>query len=435
VKTSRKLTSPHAFRILALVACVAACLGLANGCGCSVRIGGKKKLTPSFPVGRELSTVPGVSIVCMDQQPSLRQATSSVSGGSASVQCTGRDLLSSLRLIRGGSGPRPESWGERPAIVCHGTVPQGYFRINARTKHGGRDQLIRLVCQAFTQAGDWRVSLRLVETEVTALTCSDPEALGFTLGPGGGGSSGGGGSRGGTWSVHGEFTVARFATVLTEELRESATEPGQEPASSTRFVDETGVKGAVKGRIEWQQGDHASLLAALRKVGLVPVIKCRLAWAIVVEPKASTSVSSSSLLGASESQLVDVYGKPSDRGGPSEEGRREFFYDQPGKQISFLVVKGTVRGVGIRSGATLPLSETIGIGAPMQRVTDLCGGYTSEQDIGKDTPSDDLQKGVLYKQTLPGDVFRYRLHYPELKLHFSFLPDRTLHTIWIGEPR
>jgi len=428
--TFLKLASPQVCHLLAL----AVCLGLTNGCGCSVQIGGRKKVKPSFPMGRELSTVPGVSIVCMDREPSLKQGTSTVSGGSASVQCTGRDLLSSLRVIRGGSGPRPESWGERPAVICHGTVPQGYFQINARTKHGGRDQLIRLVCQAFTQAGDWRVSLRLVETEVTALTCPDPEALGFTLVPGGGGSSGGGGSRGGTWSVHGEFTVARFATVLTEELRESATEPGQEAATSIRFVDETGVKGAVKGRIEWKQGDHESLLAALRKAGLVPVVKRRLTWAIVVEPKASTSVSSSSLLGASESQLVDVYGEPNDRGQSSKEGKREFFYDQPlGKQLSFLVVKGTVRGVGIRNGATIPLSETIGIGAPMQRITDLCGGYTSEQDIGKDTPTDDLREGVLYKKTLPGNGFRYRLHYPKLKLRFSFLPDRTLQSAWIGD--
>ncbi|MBT3291450.1 MAG: hypothetical protein HN380_29165 [Victivallales bacterium] len=429
-----KLASPRALRTLALVVTVAACLGLANGCGCSVRIGGRK-VKPSFPVEKELSTVPGVSIVCMDRRSGGSTMASS-SGQRAEVRCEGHQFLDSLRAIRGDTSSPSAKWGNRPPIICHGAVPQGYFRIHAHTKRGGRDQLIRLVCQAFTQAGDWRVSLRLVEAEVTALTCPDLGALRFALVSDSRGSSGSGSSVvDGMRSTHGTTTVAQFAEMLTDQSREDAVSVGQEAQRSARFVDETGIEGVVEGEIRWEKGDHAGLLAALRQAGLVPVVKRRLIWAIVVEPKASTSVMPSSLFGVSAEDLVDVLGEPTNRGELSPQGEREFFYDQPDKQISFLIVKGTVRAVGIRSGATVALSETIGIGAPMQRVTDLCGGYTSEQDIGEDTPSDDLREGVLYRQTLPGNESRYVLHYPELKLRVTFLPGRTLHTIWIGNPR
>jgi beta-lactamase regulating signal transducer with metallopeptidase domain len=139
----------------------AACLAIPLFVG----VAGSRSHPEPPPVGQELSDVEGVSLVRIG----TRSGTSMSSGGGY-LRTSGTDLLSILYSAGNDMGP----------IIVRAELPPGRYSLDARTDLGVRRALVDKICRVYSEAFDCRVSRRLIETEVTVMTCPDPEAVRLT---------------------------------------------------------------------------------------------------------------------------------------------------------------------------------------------------------------------------------------------------------------
>ncbi|MDX9980251.1 MAG: hypothetical protein RBU25_09535 [Lentisphaeria bacterium] len=156
-------------------------------------------------------------------------------------------------------------------------------------------------------------------------------------------------------------------------------------------------------------------------LGLVSLVSCA---------KTPEKLDPVALLGATEEQVVGVLGKPQVRG-VLREGLQEFMY----QDICFNVMleDGVVTACAIRDASSVSLNEHIRCGVPISHVTEIYGAYVSEVKVEDGMSSEDYLQGVLYHKFLPGGTERYCLRYPDKQLVFTFYPDKTLHSVWIGK--
>jgi hypothetical protein len=137
----------------------------------------------------------------------------------------------------------------------------------------------------------------------------------------------------------------------------------------------------------------------------------------------------SELLGVTEEQAKNALGQPV-RTGNVREGLRELYYEEP--RFSLFVENGRVASFVIRDGSTVQLDSGIGCGDSLQDVVTVYGDYTSQLEIEEALVEYDGE--ILYHQvSKTPEVERYHLRYPEQGLQFTFYPDRTVHSVWIGK--
>jgi len=136
------------------------------------------------------------------------------------------------------------------------------------------------------------------------------------------------------------------------------------------------------------------------------------------------------LLGLTENQIVSRFGEPNIRG-EAREGLQEFMYQDI--RFDVLLENNVVTACTIGDGSSVSLNDQIRCGVPIERVTEIYGKYESEQTAEKGTSAEDFVQGVLYYERLSGDTERYSLRYPDEQLLFTFYPDKTLHSVWIGK--
>jgi len=136
------------------------------------------------------------------------------------------------------------------------------------------------------------------------------------------------------------------------------------------------------------------------------------------------------LLGLSEKEVVSKLGEP-DMKGDVREGLKEFMY----QDIHFNVwlENGNVTACLIRDASSISLNDRIRCGVPIADVMQMYGEYTSEEEVTDEITSDQYAQGVLYHRWLSPDTERYSLRYPSKQLLFTFYPDKSLHSIWIGK--
>ncbi|MHC4716526.1 MAG: hypothetical protein ACYS5V_06125 [Planctomycetota bacterium] len=136
-----------------------------------------------------------------------------------------------------------------------------------------------------------------------------------------------------------------------------------------------------------------------------------------------------SILGLTEKQVISKLGEPGVRGTPRD-GLEEFMYQDI--RLDVWLEDGTVTACVIRDASPVPLNDRIRCGVPIAEVTQMYGMYTSEEEVADGTTSHQYRSGVLYHRRLPSGDERYKLRYPSKNLLFTFYPDKTLHSVWIG---
>jgi len=146
--------------------------------------------------------------------------------------------------------------------------------------------------------------------------------------------------------------------------------------------------------------------------------------------KERAQIDPTALLGATEEEIISQLGKP-DVQGEVREGLQELMY----QDIHFnLMLEGNVvTACVIRDGSSVPLSDQIRCGVPIERVTEVFGAYDSEEKAQEGATAGDFSAGVLYHRHLSSGAERYQLRYPNKELLFTFYPDRTLRSVWIGK--
>jgi hypothetical protein len=164
----------------------------------------------------------------------------------------------------------------------------------------------------------------------------------------------------------------------------------------------------------------------------------KLAYLIMIIPlvtpiscaKKPESIDPFTLLGLSEKEVISKLGEP-DIKGTVREGLKEFMYQDIHFNVS--LENGTVTACLIRDASSVSLNDRIRCGVPITDVMQMYGAYTSEEEVADGMTSDQYAQGVLYHRWLSPDTERYSLRYPSKQLLFNFYPDRSLHSVWIGE--
>lgn len=146
--------------------------------------------------------------------------------------------------------------------------------------------------------------------------------------------------------------------------------------------------------------------------------------------KKPESIDPFTLLGLSEKEVASKLGEPDIRGAVRE-GLQEFMY----QDIRFRVwlENGTVTACRIGDASSVPLNDRIRCGVPIADVVEMYGAYTSEEEVADGITSDQYIQGVLYHRWVSPDTERYSLRYSSKQLLFTFYPDKSLHSVWIGK--
>ncbi len=253
-------------RWIACVALIAVCLvGL---CSC------KRPRQPA--VGRELSTVEGVSMVRVRSSGSHSFASSSETA-EAHIEADGIDLLTCLGLV---------SNNRDPTLVLT-DLPAGQFRISARTESGGGDELTRKVCRAFSEAFGCNVTRRRVEMEVEILRCPNRQALLLADGTAEQGFYQHDRRPNGLTRTHFSSTLDNVALIAGYFSRNQAAQndiPNRKILLQKAYVNETGIPGFFQGTLDWSSSDPAVIRSSLLKLGFELTTGRRTIPALVVEP-------------------------------------------------------------------------------------------------------------------------------------------------------
>jgi len=154
---------------------------------------------------------------------------------------------------------------------------------------------------------------------------------------------------------------------------------------------------------------------------LVTVISCA---------RKPESIDPFTLLGLTEKEVFTKLREP-DIKGTVREGLQEFMY----QDIHFRVMleNGTVTACYIGDASSISLNDRIRCGVPIADVVQMYGAYTSEEEVVDGITSDQYAQGVLYHKWLSSESERYQLRYPGKQLLFTFYPDRSLHSVWVGK--
>jgi len=142
------------------------------------------------------------------------------------------------------------------------------------------------------------------------------------------------------------------------------------------------------------------------------------------------SIAPFTLLGLTEKEVIAKLGEP-DIKGTVRAGLQEFMYQDIHFNVSF--ENGTVTACAIRDASSVSLNDRIRCGVPISDVVEMYGAYTSEEEVVNGITSNEYLQGVLYHKWLSPDTERYSLKYPDKQLLFTFYPDKTLHSVWIGK--
>ncbi len=227
------------------------------------------------PLGQELSTVEGVSLIRIPSSGGT-SVTQGSTAEDAHIEAEGIDLLTGLGKASDNSDP----------IIVLTNLPPGDFKLNARTDQGGTKELARRVCQAYSQAFPCRVSHRMIEVDALVLRCPAREALKLKEGAAEEG-----------FFQHNTLpagrTRTRFSTTMnnlawfagyTSRNRASQNDvPDRRALLKTVFVNETGIDGLFQGEVDWNPSDPSVIISSLKALGLEVTTARRVVPAIVVE--------------------------------------------------------------------------------------------------------------------------------------------------------
>ena len=154
---------------------------------------------------------------------------------------------------------------------------------------------------------------------------------------------------------------------------------------------------------------------------LVTVISCQ---------RKPESIAPFTLLGLTEKEVVAKLGEP-DIKGAVREGLQEFLYQDI--HFRLWLENGAVTACRIGDASSVSLNDRIRCGVPIADVVQMYGAYTSEEEVADGITSDQYAQGVLYHKWLSSESERYQLRYPSKQLLFTFYPDKSLHSVWIGK--
>jgi hypothetical protein len=229
------------------------------------------------PAGQELSTVEGVSIVRIP--PSRSRSSSSGAGvAEAHIDAEGIDLLTCLGEVSGNQDP----------IIVLTDLPAGQFRILARTESGGRDELRRRVCLAFSEAFGCNVTRRRIEIDVEILHCRNRQSLLLADGTAEQGFYQHEEMPKGVRRTHFCSTldnVASFAGSMARVLAAQNDVPNRQVLLRKAYVNETGLPGFFQGTLDWDVSDPLVIRSSLTRLGFELTTGRRTIPALVVEPR------------------------------------------------------------------------------------------------------------------------------------------------------
>ncbi len=146
--------------------------------------------------------------------------------------------------------------------------------------------------------------------------------------------------------------------------------------------------------------------------------------------KQPEAVAPLTLLGLTEQEVIAKLGEP-DRKTTAREGLEELMYEDI--RFGVMLENGIAMACILRDASSVALNERIRCGVPMAEVLAVYGAYTSEAEVAADLTSDQYVQGVLYHHWLSSDTERYHLRYPDKQLLFTFYPNKSLHSVWIGK--
>lgn len=221
------------------------------------------------PMGKELSTVPGVSIIRVadDSEVVPRQFSISAEGEPGQLKSDGHTLLEILPLAAG-LGPT--------RVFVRAKVPGGDYKVTVSTETGGRERVFQLLGDAYERAFGLRVTLEKRHIDVLVLKTADNWAKdGFKA----------------TKATNNKWQGWHVGRPRENRLHwlefqgDMDLLAGQLEKSLGKVVlNETGLEGRFEGRLEYREGALlADLVNALRQRGLLLQPATRKAEAVFVE--------------------------------------------------------------------------------------------------------------------------------------------------------
>jgi len=230
------------------------------------------------PFGQELSSVQGVSIVRV--RPTSSSVSSSGGGEQeAHIDAHGIDVLTCLGTASGNHDP----------IIILADLPDGQYDISARVDTGGRQELTKLVCRAFSEAFGCRTTRRMVAVEAVVLSCRDRQALRLMNGPAEQGFYRHDEMSKTARRTHFSTTLDSLAWYAGYVARNTAAQnvvPNRNTLLKKVFVNETGIEGHLEGAVDWDLLDSNVSQTSLKNLGFELATAKRTVPAIVVEPGA-----------------------------------------------------------------------------------------------------------------------------------------------------
>jgi hypothetical protein len=240
------------------------------------------------PIGRELSSVPGVSIVRRGMLHGGRIANNQINdSGDCKIYRDGYELTYALCDVL----------DQKLPLIVKTPLPKGKYRVSVLTDHGGREMLLRKLMLAYSEAFAVSISTETVETEVYVMNCPDPPAL--SLDQTGNMSEtfdgdfvdkNSSGSKNVLYKCRFIAKPENLADYTGYMIRK--TWQGQDPqvrpvVLATAVVDETGLKGYYGGLLTWKFYDPVGLISELTKKGLKFTRDKRTIKAIVIKEAVS----------------------------------------------------------------------------------------------------------------------------------------------------
>jgi hypothetical protein len=142
------------------------------------------------------------------------------------------------------------------------------------------------------------------------------------------------------------------------------------------------------------------------------------------------SIDPRALIGLSEEQIINKLGKP-DINHSRTPSHTELLYRDT--HLRVFMEDALTTGCRIGNGSPISLNAQIRCGVSIEEVQRVYGFYESEIEVTEDVQPSQYTKGILYHTWLTRDSERYFLAYPSQQLLFTFYPDKTLKSVWIGK--
>jgi hypothetical protein len=223
---------------------------------------------------KELSKVEGVSLKRIRSDG----RSSGYSSGGNKLEYTGGTLQDILAVLTDDSYP----------IIELADLPKGHYSINAKVDSNDRE-LSKRVYDALSGAFNLKVSVRPILVDSYILTCPDQETLtiqktdvtqlrGFYE------HTTTAGNVNVTYFIDSVDSIAWAAGYFTRKL---VTDQGEHIHRHIAFVNETGLDGVYKGKIDWGGGDLNVTINSLKSMGFTITQGKRTVEAVVIESPTS----------------------------------------------------------------------------------------------------------------------------------------------------